>query len=307
MTTVHRKTIAQLREGADPSADACRATPGPSKSNRGRPHTPVRTRVRVLMVHAPRYSFQGQARLAADAGVSRSTISRLMTGRINLTFVTANGWCRPTAAQLAAAMGVGEGKARSRLGRLSQFRWQGRPLVTEVTHEGGQDSFVPSPTAVGLREEAPTEPAPPPPAPTAGREAIVAYTRATYARPRAEVERMIAEQMGWGPPAFEGEDPAVAEGKRRAYKAMTDLGVPRDQALELLGRHDLGRVERQLAWLPLRRAKTPARFLVAAVENDYEAPVAVRLDQVTEKAAAPGDVPPEEAASPLPADESGRP
>ncbi|MDQ2687672.1 MAG: helix-turn-helix domain-containing protein [Armatimonadota bacterium] len=38
------------------------------------------------MVHAPRYSFQGQARLAADAGVSRSTISRLISGRINPSY-----------------------------------------------------------------------------------------------------------------------------------------------------------------------------------------------------------------------------
>lgn len=59
----------------------------PSKlSDRRRSHTPVFNRVRVLMVHAPRYGFQGQARLAADAGVSRSTISRLISGRINPSF-----------------------------------------------------------------------------------------------------------------------------------------------------------------------------------------------------------------------------
>ena len=46
----------------------------------------MHNRIRVLMIHAPRYSFQGQARLAADAGVSRSTISRLLSGRINPSF-----------------------------------------------------------------------------------------------------------------------------------------------------------------------------------------------------------------------------
>ena len=51
------------------------------------PHRPaVQNRVRVLMIHAPRYGFQGQARLAADAGVSRSTISRLISGRLNPSF-----------------------------------------------------------------------------------------------------------------------------------------------------------------------------------------------------------------------------
>lgn len=39
-------------------------------------------RLLVLMAHTSRYAFRGQARLAADAGVSRSTISRLLRGRI---------------------------------------------------------------------------------------------------------------------------------------------------------------------------------------------------------------------------------
>ena len=49
-------------------------------------NAPVSNRIRTLMMHAPRYSFQGQARLASDAGVSRSTISRLLGGRINPSF-----------------------------------------------------------------------------------------------------------------------------------------------------------------------------------------------------------------------------
>ena len=36
---------------------------------------PVQNRVRVLLVHIPRLSIRGQARLAAEVGVSRSTIS----------------------------------------------------------------------------------------------------------------------------------------------------------------------------------------------------------------------------------------
>lgn len=195
-----------------------------------------------------------------------------------LTFVTANGWCRPTAPQLAAAMRVGEGKARARMEQLQQFRWQDRPLMTKVRHDNGMDSFVPSPAVVGVEQAAPEPPpAQAPLALTAGREAIIERSRALYAKPRAEVERMIAEQMGWGPPAFADEDPAVAEGKRRAYQRLTDLGMPRDQALDLLARFELGRVERQLDWLPQRRAKSPLRFLLAAVEHDYEAPAVVRL------------------------------
>jgi len=90
-----------------------------------------------------------------------------------------------------------------------------------------------------------------------------AYSRARYAKTRVLAYRQIGEMMGWSPPAFPGDDPAVAESKRKAFKAMTNLGVPKDQALDLLGRFDLGDVERQIAWLPSRNAKQPARFLAA--------------------------------------------
>ena len=82
--------------------------------------------------------------------------------------------------------------------------------------------------------------------------------------------------MGWGPPAFAGDDPAVAEGKRRAFKAMTDVAMPKEQALDLLSRFDLGAVESQIAWLPQRSAKNPARFLAAAIEGGYDRPPGAR-------------------------------
>jgi len=47
---------------------------------------PVQNRVPVLLVHIPRLSIRGQARLAAEVGVSRSTISRLVNGRINPSY-----------------------------------------------------------------------------------------------------------------------------------------------------------------------------------------------------------------------------
>ncbi len=49
----------------------------PSRRVRARLHN----RVQTVMVHVSRYSFQGRARLAADAGVSRSTISRMINGQ----------------------------------------------------------------------------------------------------------------------------------------------------------------------------------------------------------------------------------
>ena len=52
---------------------------------------PVQNRVRVLLVHIPRLSIRGQARLAAEVGVSRSTISRLVSGRVNPSYRLARG------------------------------------------------------------------------------------------------------------------------------------------------------------------------------------------------------------------------
>ena len=52
---------------------------------------PIQNRVRVLLVHIPKLSIRGQARLAAEIGVSRSTISRLVSGRINPSYRLARG------------------------------------------------------------------------------------------------------------------------------------------------------------------------------------------------------------------------
>lgn len=45
----------------------------------GRP-VPIRNRMRSLMLHVPRYQAKGLSRLAADAGVSKSAVSRLLRG-----------------------------------------------------------------------------------------------------------------------------------------------------------------------------------------------------------------------------------
>jgi len=52
---------------------------------------PIQNRVKVLLVHIPKFSIQGQARLATEVGVSRSTISRLVHGRINPSYRLARG------------------------------------------------------------------------------------------------------------------------------------------------------------------------------------------------------------------------
>jgi DNA-binding XRE family transcriptional regulator len=59
-------------------------------------------RIPRVMAHTVRYSFEGQARLAEDCGVSRSTISRLLSGRRRPTYELA----RRVVAALEAALGL---------------------------------------------------------------------------------------------------------------------------------------------------------------------------------------------------------
>ncbi len=227
-------------------------------------------------------AFRPSARLILTGRVRTSGLWRALTPEdfqtllLLLTFLTPNGWCRPTLPEMAQAMQVSHAKARARLHRLIQVKWQGQPLAAVLNRPDGLDAYLPGRHLLA-HENAPLE-EPPQPAPvrTAGREAVIAYSRARYTKGREEVEREIAQRMGWAPPDFAGEDPAAAEGKQRAYQAMTNVGMPKDQALDLLARFDLGDVERQVVWLPSRNAKNPARFLAAAIEGSYDMPVTLR-------------------------------
>ncbi len=254
-------------------------------------------------------TFRPSARLVLTDRVRTSGLWRTLTPEdaktlvLILTFLTPNGWCRPTLPELADAMGTSQPKAKGRLDRLTQARWQGQPLAELLARPDGLDAYLPGRRLVA-HEDA-LEPAPPQAAPARmpGREAVTAYSRARYAKTREEVERQIGEMMGWGPPAFEGDDPAVAEGKRRAFTAMTNLGMPKEQALDLLSRFDLGAVERQISWLPSRNAKNPARFLAAAIEGGYDRPLALRRQAEEEAETVMGESPEGTSGGELPVDD----
>jgi len=227
-------------------------------------------------------TFRPSARLIVTERVRTSGLWRALTPEdfktllLLLTFITPNGWCRPTLPELAEAMQVSQAKVKARMERLLQIQWQGQPLAQRLERPDGLDAYLPGRRLL-IHEDAP-EIAPPQAAPirVAGREAVVAYSRARYAKTREEVEKQIGDMMGWTPPDFTGDDPAVAEGKRKAFQAMTNVGMPKEQALDLLSRFDLGAVERQIAWLPQRHAKNPARFLAAAIEGGYDRPLSLR-------------------------------
>ena len=192
-------------------------------------------------------TFRPSARLVLTNRVRTSGLWRSLTPEdfktllLLFTYVSPNGWCRPTLPELAEAMEVSHGKAKGRMERLVRTSWQGQPLATLLARPDGLDAYLPGRRLVDHEEIA--EPEPPQAAPlrTPGREAVVAYSRARYAKTREEVERQIGEMMGWTPPDFAGEDPAVAEGKRRAFQALTDAGCPRGRRWTCWGASTWGR------------------------------------------------------------------
>jgi hypothetical protein len=193
-----------------------------------------------------------------------------------LTFTTTNGDCLPSVTEMVPAMGVSESQARERLDRLVQFHWQGQPLALALPAESGLDRYAPSPHIVAFIERPPTlaySPTALQPV-AAGREAILAYSRAHYGRPRAEVEALIAQQMGWE------EEEAPEDPEERAVwevkQVLKTMGVTKEQAQHLFARYPLERIQRQMEWLPYRHAKNPLGYLLAAIEGDYERPLALR-------------------------------
>ena len=117
-----------------------------------------------------------------------------------LTFVHPNGHIQPSLLELAQALRLSQGATRTRMRRLERFLWQGRPLLHELRRESGLHAYSPSPRLLHVEHEPPHTPQESNAAPlarAAGREAVIAHSRATYARPRDEVEAEIARLNGW--------------------------------------------------------------------------------------------------------------
>jgi hypothetical protein len=202
----------------------------------------------------------------------------LRTLLLLLTFVTPNGLCQPTTEQIAAALGISERAARRRLERLRDYRWRGQPLAAEATRESGLSSFSPLAGVVAVRQAEPDVPSETAmPFRAAGRDAVIARSRAMYTKPRAEVERIVMEQLGHTTEVADTNPGPNAQTRRK----LLGLGVLREQADLLLMNYPLERIERQIGWLPYRHAKNPARLLIASIEHDYEPPPhALRLGQI---------------------------
>lgn len=199
-----------------------------------------------------------------------------------LTFLSPNGDCQATVLQLADAMQVSQAKVRSRMQRLEKFVWRERPVVTYLPRASGLDSYALAPHLVSVQPAAvPALEAVTPSIHAAPREQVIAYSRARYARPRAEVERMIAEQNGWELPEETADEEAADDESAQVRRRLRSLGVSRQQVDFLVANFSVDRIQNQLDWLPYRNARRPAHFIVAAIEGDYEEPFDSRMSKLT--------------------------
>ncbi len=210
-----------------------------------------------------------------------------------LTFISPNGICSPHIEQLAEAMGVPVSKARNRFERLAGVRFRGQKIIAGKQRDNGLEIYSPLPWLAPVREDAIANRRDEvhPVLYAAPRQAVIDHSRATYARPRAEVEREVERQLRRPYPSdtsdsksrdASSENEALPQPdhdtgeKAEVRKLLTGVGLLPEQVEALLERHDLLSIRRQLAWLPYRGAKNPVGLLMAAVKDNYEAPPVLR-------------------------------
>jgi hypothetical protein len=189
-----------------------------------------------------------------------------------LTFITPEGHCQVSLPILTSAMQVSSSKVKARMHRLSEMKWQDEPLIIQVPHESGLFTYSLHPHLVAYEHLTVSEQHPTPPLRTVSRNQIIAYSRSHYARPRAEVEKIIAAQLG--------QDIEETVEQRKLRYRLENVGLTSEQATEVVLTHSPDVIAQQLDWLPFRNAKNPAGYLLAAIEGGYGEPRGVREERV---------------------------
>lgn len=194
-----------------------------------------------------------------------------------LTFIAPEGHCSVSLSILASAMKVSSLKVKARMHRLAGVKWQGGPLIVEVPHESGLFTYSLHPRLVAyehltVSDQHPTPPLAAADASSAAKDRIISYSRDHYARPRQEVERIVAAQLGY--------DSEESDEQRKLRYRLENAGLTGEQAREVVSTYDGDVIAQQLDWLRFRNAKNPAGYLLAAIEGSYSEPRAVREERV---------------------------
>ena len=185
-----------------------------------------------------------------------------------LTFLTPEGNCTVSSPILASGMKVSTNQAKARMHRLAKRRFLENAIITEVAHDNGLFTYSLHPRWVGYEHLTVSQPHAMSPLRAAPRSVVVAHSRQQYARPRAEVEKMVAEQLG--------HDSTETEEEKKLRIRLENAGLNGQQAKDTIASHPADAIAQQLDWLPHRNAKNPAGYLMAAIEGRYQEPRAIR-------------------------------
>lgn len=74
-----------------------------------------------------------------------------------------------------------------------------------------------------------------------------------------------------GPRALSPDDAPLSESEELILE-LVQVGVGLRKAKNLVEKHPEDRIRRQLKWLPHRSPRRPASLLIAAIDQDYDAP-----------------------------------
>ena len=198
-----------------------------------------------------------------------------------LTFVTPNGAMFALGVELAEALGISLAELKKRASRMLKPFFRDSPVLRSVPlPEGSEERYSLSASVMGC-EHLPTiidlNPKVEKPLPAlAGRDAVIQASREQYNQPREVVERIVQDQLGVRP-----EETADTP-KARLWRGLRDAGLLRDVVDGLLDEFGEEACQRQLEWLPLREAKNPSRYLVAAIKGNYGPPRGNKLESVIE-------------------------
>jgi hypothetical protein len=239
-------------------------------------------------------TIEGHFRPAAHIVLSPSLIASNLIAQLSaddtqsllvlLAHISPNGRISATAAQVASSLGIHDGQAERRLQKLTKLAWQGEPMARAINHESGYTTYVPSDRLVSGAEDFVFVPH----ADALARRPqiiqalsgakVIAHTREQYTSPRDRVEEQLAEQNDWPLPSNPNHTVkmtrlAPSEGnKRLAWDLLVRLGVKKERASELVEQYPTERIVQQVAWLPQRRPRSPARLIIAAIAQDFEEP-----------------------------------
>jgi len=181
-----------------------------------------------------------------------------------LTFLSPEGNCTVSLPIITSAMRASSHQVKERMHRLAEFKFRDMNVITEIKYESGLYTYSLHPRLVAYEHLTTSEPHSTSPIVTGSRERVIANTRNRYATPRAEAERMVAEQLGHGTPETEEQ--------HKLRMRLENVGLTTEQASDVLSTYAADVIAQQLDWLPYRKAKNPAGYLLAAIDGGYKEP-----------------------------------